>query len=667
MSALLLAGCGGSGSGEAGDSGAWLDSGLGELGEGQVGPDAPVDEARSYPGEPGATPIFETARANFFDQPFPSDTRRNADATIDLHDFPNPYDQSLLADYVKVGQAKLDGFSPNGAIYFRFDSALGQAPSLLPVETIGPDSPVLLVNVTPGAERFGELIPLEMWTWDREAPVEDYFLVPHLLIVRPLGGFPMEPAATYGCIVTRRLTDLAGKHVARNALVASALDGDPASPLYAELALVRDWVEQTAGIAAGDVAVATQFTVADPLAETAAAAAYIRDEATVAAAGPVVQKTTGSGSFDYFRGSYMAPNFMTGDPPYDAGGDILFEDSGRPKVQWMEKITFSLTVPKDAPTPAGGWPVVIYSHGTGGDQQSFMGSVGKTLSNLGLAVVSIDQPLHGERYSGPPVNVEFYSFNFANPLGARSLFRQSALDAVSLAKFVAELSFPASGKTVSFNPERIGFMGHSQGGLTGALTVAVDGAAKVALLSGAGGGLAYTILLRKELDSGTTFDIKAALEAVLNLEYEDELDIFHPVLTLVQMLVDVSDPLNYSQRYFYPRLRSAPLHVLITEGIEDPYTPAITTDNFAIAGGIPPLSPLAHNHAGFAIRGLDPLVTPIAFNLVLADGSKATAALAQFPGFGHFVYTENEDCVKLWSSLFSTALVENTSPTLDVK
>jgi len=616
--------------------------------------DVPPEE--KYPGEPGAVASFTEHRESFFDQPFPCNLRQSASGAPDLSDYPNPDKLPLLNDYISTAEAMLDGFSPNGAVYFRFDAPL--SPLRFPVvyETISATSSILLVNVTQGSQFFGELIPVETWYWDKPAPVPRYFLEPYLLAVRPLGGFPMRAGEMYACVVTRKLKDANGLHLGQSPIVAAALSSDPGAKFYSAFSELRAWLETTQDVGPEDVAVATVFKVANPVAELAAAADYLVHKESIELSQPLEQKNT-TKKFDYFVGKYLAPNFQAGDPPYFDDGGFVAGSSGVPEVQWYEEITFALTMPQGKPQPPQGWPIVLCAHGTGGSYKSCVQEIAEGLALEGIAMISIDQPLHGDRYTGPPIDVELYSFNFMNPDSGRCLFRQSALDSVSLAQFVKTANLSFGGTGIEFDPDRMGFFGHSQGGLTGALFLAVEGDTKAAVLSGSGGGLAYTIMLRKQIDSGMTFDIKAALEAMLDLEYEDEITVFHPVINLAQTLVDVSDPINYSPFYFHPRLRSTPANVIITEGVDDPYTPAITTDNLAIAGAIAPIMPIAHSHPGFDLRKLAAMKLPVSQNMACEDGKKSTAALVQFPGYGHFVAFENETCGKLWLNLLSSALV----------
>ena len=648
-----------SGGGDEADSSPVVDVGGDRTGIPDSADDV-VEDVEKYPGPEGAVPIFEEQRQGFFDQPFPCDSRVKAGGAPDLSDFPNPHEVELLSLYIKEAELRIKGFSPNGAIYFRFDGPLAEHLFPQVAYTLQDDSSVMLVNITAESQFYGEKIPVETWFWDKEAPIEGYYLEGNVLAVRPLGGYPMRRGELYACIIKRSLRDKEQRYLSRSELVASAL-GPEASGLYAKiLAPLGEWLDQADGIDRDDVAVATVFTVSDPVDEMARAAEYLRNNFKMQSTSPVKNTKLGS-TYMQFEGTYEAPNFQTGEPPYDTKGEIVFNKDGEPTMQWMEELDFVLTIPKDTAMPQGGWPVVLYAHGTGGSRYTFTKSIAKYLGEAGLAAISIDQPLQGYRWAvGTTANIEFYSFNFTNPQASRSLFRQAALDDVALTMLVKELEFQHKGKVVKFDPESIGFFGHSQGGLTGPLYLAVEDDVSAAVLSGAGGGLAYTILLRKQLDSGLDMDIKDAVENALKLEFEDELTLFHPVMTLMQLLVDVTDPLNFSPLYFHPRLRAEPLNVFITSGIEDPYTPAVTTENLALAAGIPPLLPIKHHHKGFDILG-QTVTTPVNNNMTQPDGTVATAALAQYADAGHFVAFDNSDCRALWLTFLSSALNDHSA------
>jgi hypothetical protein len=615
----------------------------------------PGDLWPDYDGLDGARGIFLETRAGFFDQPFPCDLRRRGNGAPDFSDFPNPTGNPLLVSYIAVAQDQLDGFSPNGAIYVRFDDALDPLRFPKPSKTVTSQASVQLVNVTKGSSRYSERVPVELGYFPHEAPSADYYLQRHVLMVRPVGGFPLAFGETYALLVMRTLLDVDGRYLGRTETVARAMEGEKSSPLFGLFGPVRDLIKDEGMFRAEDIAVATVFTVSDPISEMVNTASFIWTDVDVEVSEMAVEYGSKSNMF-LLEGTYLGPNFQKGLPPYEEEGQMVFVSAGHAKLQRVEPLKFVVSLPK-GDMPGDGWPVVQYSHGTGGSRRSFVhdGTAG-VLASMGIAGISIDQPIHGDRWNGPAEMLELYSFNFMNPRSARCLFRQAALDNVALTKLLHTLSVEHGGQTHVFDPERIGYFGHSQGGLTGALFVAVEDGLKGAVLSGAGGGLAYTILLRKQIDSDQPVDIKAMLEQLLALKFPGELDLFHPVLTLLQSLVDVTDPLNYSPYYFWPRIRQQPLNVLITEGVDDPYTPALTTENLALAGRIPMVKPVQHEHMGFPLAGLVSVQTPVSNNMVCPDGASSTAGLIQFKDQGHFVVFDDKTCIKMWSGFLDTAL-----------
>src|SRR5262249_52204996 len=152
-----------------------------------------------------------------------------------------------------------------------------------------------------------------------------------------------------------------------------------------------------------------------------------------------------------------------GDVPYTTGGDIVIGADRLPVVQRMESLRVALTIPLGA-KPASGWPIVIYAHGTGGSYHSFIndGTAGR-LAAQGLAVVSIDQVLHGPRNPGGNPELDF--FNFQNPLAARYNTVQGAADDFSVVRLIEggglDYADPQGG-ALSFDASKIYFFGHSQ-------------------------------------------------------------------------------------------------------------------------------------------------------------------------------------------------------------
>ena len=106
--------------------------------------------------------------------------------------------------------------------------------------------------------------------------------------------------------------------------------------------------------------------------------------------------------------------------------------------------------------PEGGWPVVHYMHGTGGDYESCR-SIDSDILSRGMALLCIDQPLHGSRMPEEGVSellLDFYSFNFLNPGAGRNGFIQGAADTLVLTAMVAAGRFDIDGAVIA-RPDEI--------------------------------------------------------------------------------------------------------------------------------------------------------------------------------------------------------------------
>ena len=248
----------------------------------------------------------------------------------------------------------------------------------------------------------------------------------------------------------------------------------------------------------------------------------------------------------------------------------------------------------------------------------------------------------------PDGELELKTFNFLNPDSGRSVFRQSALDTLFLAGMVADgmIDVPASlvpaSVQVQMHEHRMTFMGHSQGGISGVLVGAVEPSLKAYVLSGGGGGLSLTIMLRK--DQG---DISGIVTGILSLD-EFELSEFHPAISLVQMLVDTTDPLAYGGRFFRRDAGTRPPHVLMTEGLHDEQTPSATAETLAASMRLGVVEPAAHYSDGMALLELPVWKTPVHNNR--SDGDQTwTAVLAQYPNNDHFAVFQNESAARRYA------------------
>ncbi len=593
----------------------------------------------------GATPV--TSGGSFFDSPWPSDLR-TVDGHPDVSGFPHAGQYPIVDAYLDA-TADIDGFGNNSPLFVRFegDVDLDLLPS--PEGSTGPESPVYLVDIGIGSPHRGERIPIAFeWTdsattWQPE----------NLLAVAPVFGFPLAPATQYALVFQ--------------------------SPLVAPQPI--DWSAQglaalESTLVAGDVppdtvAFAVTFTTQDPIAETARIARAIRDEIAIPTLDQELTLYADMGEYTLYVGTVLMPVWQHGPRPYHTVGDggFSFSDDGGPEIYQWERVQFSLTIPTEG-SPDDGWPLVLYSHGTGGDNFSFCNGSssdeGLILAREGVAVFGVSQPLHGDRAT-EDTSVELDSFNFYNPQAGRTNFRQGALDQVYLARALTQATstFRVGNDEIVLDPTRVAFFGHSQGGLVGALGTPFMSEDLLGTgLSGAGGGLTLTILLRKD-----PLDLAATFAALLSFDEDEELTSFHPVLALIQTLAEATDPINYAP-YWYAeqgdweiRRAARPMPMALTEGLLDEFTPAATSEALAAAGRMPIVGDPANDPDALALRGLTDLGFPVQDNARGWTGENVTSGMAQYPDDGHYAVYENNSAKRFYRD-FLTSLLDG-SPVLD--
>ena len=651
LAGALVAGCGGDDDGPG-------DTASGGTTTGDVAGDA----AELDFVESGTVAMVDLLAEALFDAPWPIDTRRTADG-LDLTGFPNPDNIELVNRYLAATSTSVTGYSPTPAIFFRFKAALDPTTFTSVEASAQPGSNVIIVNIDESSSHYLTRHPLNTAF---QADDSAKFIPVNTLSLQPIFGFPLKHGTTYAAIVTTGVKDAAGQPIGQAKAVHDGLSGTgPLAELYAPL---REWVgrPQNTDVSLDDIAVATVFTVGEPNAELLAIADFVRVERPAPTILDVVPTSLSAGEsgghttdYDMYEGHYVTPNFQSGEVPYkEKGGGIKLDDAGKPIVQVEETVRFALTVPK-GPMPDAGWPICVYGHGTGGDWKSFAVGGGNKpaaeLARAGIAVISTDQPLHGTRFDGDTSNY-LNSFNFLNPEAARSNFRQSGIDVMVMVRVAREaLKVPPAaalgGEEILFDASNVFYFGHSHGALSGALVAAYMPGVKATVLSAAGGGLSHTLMERKDL-----FDIEALLQGALLIDSKDELSIAHPVLTIIQTLVDITDPLSYAPLFNAPPGSARkPLNILLTEGTKDAATPPISTDNLAAAAEIPIITPQVNASAGHDVLGLVPEVRPVHKDYVNKWGF-ATAGLAQFKNADHFAVFQVDDATKMVVGFFETAL-----------
>jgi hypothetical protein len=594
-----------------------------------------------------------SAAADFFDLPYPNELHRGADGKLDLSGVPRPSD--MVAQYVDEFVATGYGFGTQSGVYFRTSAPLDPATLPDPAATMQAGAAVFLVDVDPASPGHGDRVPLKV-AFNAGA---NQFIGPNWLVLLPFPGFPLRGDTLYAAVVTTAVRDANGKPVAAAPALKDLLEGGGDAAARAAMQPLLDWLAAGGGApAATEVAGATVYRTQDPT----ALLPRFREIVHTTIDAPTAAGLTAIGTdtnVEMFEGTYQAPNFQHGTAPYtqpSQGGGFALDASGNPTVDHVETMRFAVTVPKGT-MPAGGWPIVLYSHGTGGDYKSFIyEDIGNILGDVTdgttaiskMAVFGIDQVLHGPR-APAGTNVELTFFNFQNIAAARDNVRQGAVDNFQLLRLAGGLQVTMSdGSTATFDGTKVAFMGHSQGGLTGPGFVATEPTLRAAVLSGAGANMMLSLLGKTE-----PVDIPALVAALL----QESIDEYHPFLNLVQAYLEPADPGNYARQFFREPAAGKPKSIFQSLGITDHYTPIPTIMALAVAMGVQPAGTQLETIVGMDLAGTATGTAPIVGNV--ADGA-ATGVICEYQAAagndGHFVVFDVPEARAAYSRFLATAM-----------
>lgn len=606
---------------------------------------------------------FEAAdrgEADFFRLPYPNDIRLH-NGRPDLSGFPTPGDDLLGFDiverYIDAIEDGQQGFGLKPVIYFRFSD-------LLDFDTLnarGDDQTLRFVDISPDSERYNRQ-PSLSWSYNSGS---QRYICQNRLSVTTAWGQPLQANTTYAVLLTGDIRSSDGDRLVRDddfELVMADQRPDGLGAEWDAYQPLRDWAEDQEDVNPDDIVTAAVFTTGDPrnqvqaLREPARSATPQLSDLTRCddQADSVCGCAGDHSDFSELQGTLSLPVFQQGTAPYlESGGDVM------QSVERIEEVCTSLTVP-NSEMPDAGWPLLITAHGTGGDFRSHVEQITPLVNEMtwedaptAMIVLGWDQVLHASRRGESQMNPEPLVYNYANPIGARGNFLQSAADLFAIVAWAETFELSAeespTGEAIRIDPDQIHVMGHSQGGTTAAIALAYEPVIRAALLSGAGSGLSYALLEKTSPNDalqGMQFALQDPTVSSPN----------HPVISLIQDYFDSVDPHSHAPFIVDQQIDGTyPHHVFQTYGVGDTYTPPRTME--LLARG------MYLDHAGSFVEelsGVDSVSSPLSGNRTV-DGSLYTAALRQYaPGDddGHFVVFRNEDAGEDLRRFFGSAILD---------
>lgn len=504
---------------------------------------------------------------HFFSMPWPSDTRRAPDGTLDLDGLPGvdpvpgevvEWPRTLFPAIVDELEAALDGFGVSTATYFqaRTDVKPWSLPS--PSASLRDRSNVMLIDLDQPGERVPVIVDYQA-TPDRNRPGK-------MLTVLPYPGHPLRESTRYAAVVFDGIKVGADQKPLPAPLlreldepwtVASGFDEDDWNLLRAQRDEVRQVVDATTGWKANDVLAFAVFTTQDVDRDMRAVADAIHSspapQVQVTAQSPCAPDDDALGDpTSKILGTVELTRWQAGPYPYHHdGGEIVVGADDLAEPQGTFAAEFLLRMPCGEPPPTG-WPLVAFITGTGGEPSSNL-----TFTHRGYAVASIS-PIYGvgrgitvtPEMQALGLTTEFEAqrltmYNFLNPAAVRSNPIQQAAEFLELLEAFEHVeldgsSLGASG-VVRTDPARQVVAGQSQGSQSLPMVAAMRTSLMGVLSAAGGGGLMRTVV-------HGTFN-RLFLGALSG--DADSLDELNPLIQLGQSLIDGGDGINYPSSMSY--------------------------------------------------------------------------------------------------------------------
>lgn len=648
-----------------------------------AGLDAHLDAEVDADVDPGPAVVrFELEASTdttetFFEMPWPSDLRLREDGTPDLSGYPDPIELDLLAGLFAIADER-PGFATIPVASFRFTAPLAERSEddVIPAET---DAPVLLVDVDPDSPERGALVPTIARTH-----LSDHYTGDNLVSVAARPGFVLHANRTYAAVIRTDWNDARGRPLEVHPVIAQlAADETPSAPNGAEVAALYAPLFETLdtlGVPRAEVAAATVFTTGDVVEDLFTLSTRITEALDVTVENVRLDPAGDHERYCELVAEVQMPQYQRGEPPFDTEGTFEFGADGLPIEQREETALLHLTIPKQE-MPAGGFPLMMYFHGSGGlaSQVVDRGPARATgrpivgegpahvVAEHGIAAAGASLPLSPDRLPGAS-SIEY--INFSNLAAFRDTFRQGVIEQRLLIDALQSITIdptvlgacvgptlPAGETAFSFDAEAFVGLGQSMGGMYTNMIGAVEPDLRALVPTGAGGHWSYFIL-QTELIAGVG-DLLAITLRVPNRN----LTHLHPTLHLLAMAWEPAEPMIYTPRLGrrpLPEVGSRPIYEPV--GINDSFFPTTVFDAMVLAYGHPQAGDEVwpEMQEALALRGLDGFVDyPVANNLESEDGTPFTGVVVQYPADdfdGHVIFVELDEVKYQYGCFLRSAL-----------